>query len=115
MAYIKSNSRPIDAKTYATADDAVASLRDPIHVRDNLYRSMGAIYEIVEGDNPKAATPTSAPSSVASGSATPAQWRYLNDLSRQVPESAYAHWVKPGLTKDQASRAINALKTIASR
>src|SRR5690606_38499663 len=80
----------------------------------DVFASRGTRYQIVEGDNPKSATAAAA-STVKADAPTPAQWRYLNRLSHGVPEAAYAAWVKPEMTKADASRAITALQDIYTR
>ncbi len=117
--YVTRASSPTSAATFETVEAAVASIPAfgaPTHVRDNIYRAMGENYEIVEGYNPKAERATAKAAIPArADAATPAQWRYLNQLSHGVPSSAYAHWVKADMSKAEASRAIEALKTIHAR
>jgi hypothetical protein len=70
------------------------------------FKSLGQRYYIESA-------PAAAPAPVrAVEGPTAAQWRYLNALSMRVPSTAYAHWVKPGMSKADASRAINMLKVL---
>lgn len=124
MAYIARAGSPINAATYETVEAALAAFTAPrwagdngaeiTRIDDTSFRSSGQVFTIEPGDNPKTPGVVTPAKVAAPDAATTAQWRYLNDLSRRVPASAYEHWVKSVVTKADASRAIAALQTIAS-
>lgn len=100
-------------KTYATREE-IPSFAKADAVNGNDFKYMGDWYTIHEGENPKAAR-VAAQAALPSraDAATPAQINYIRKLSAKCPSSAVAHWVKPNMTKREASAAINALQDIA--
>lgn len=125
MFYISNGHRPVDTKTYDTVADLVAAFTAPAWAGaaptemtmtgEMTFRSRGQNYEIVAGENPTAARrATAAAMPTKADAATKAQLVYLSRLGDQVPASVRAAWIKPNMTKAQASLAINNLKSIAT-
>lgn len=52
MAYITRDGSPTSTTTYATTEEAVASIANAIHVRANIYKSWGIFLTVEEGENP---------------------------------------------------------------
>lgn len=110
---LRFSNNPTNANQYATRDE-IPSFAKADAVNGNDFKYMGDWYTIHEGENPKAAR-VAAQAALPSraDAATPAQINYIRKLSAKCPSSAVAHWVKPNMTKREASTAINALQDIA--
>lgn len=123
MYHIIKNSRPINDETFSSIEEARASLEQlgnpqaaPVVVPRACatYIVMGLRFDIVAGTNPaQARREHRAEVTQSATMATAKQMAYLNSLADRVPASAAAHWVKKSMTKQEASRAINALQDLA--
>lgn len=130
MYHIIKDSRPTNDKTFATIEDALEYAVAPKSASDTRseYRELehtfpntvmtieirGMFYSIRKGENPaQARREHRAEVAQTTTMATAKQMSYLNSLAARVPASAADHWVKDGMTKQEASRAINALQDMA--